>query len=131
MPMKKILVVDDEQDILRLLEAHLKASGYEVLMAADGNDGLNKAKTEKPDLIILDLMLPFIDGIQICRMLKFDVLYKHIPIIILTAKSMKEDLELGKQVGADTYVTKPFDYETLLITIKGLLEKAEAVPKTV
>ncbi len=120
MAKKKILVVDDEDNIVTILEARLMANGYEVVTAADGQEGLNKARSEKPDLIILDIMLPKLDGYKVCRMLKFDDQYKHIPIILFSARTQDSDQEVGKQQGADAYVTKPFQPEALLNKIKEL-----------
>ena len=123
MDKKRILIVDDEEDVLNLLKFRLEANSYEVLIASDGQEGLNKARNEKPDLVILDLMLPKIDGYKVCRMLKFDESYKNIPIIIFTAKDQKKDEDLGKEMGADAYVTKPFEPEMLLEKIRVLLRK--------
>jgi len=120
---KRILIVDDEEDILNVLRFRLEANNYEVLLACDGQEGLDKARSEKPDLILLDLMLPKIDGYKVCRMLKFDKNYSAIPIIMVTAKAQKEDKELGDEMGADAYVPKPFDTEALLGKIKELLDK--------
>ena len=120
---KRILVVDDEEDILSVLKFRLEANNYEVLSATDGQEGLNKARSERPDLIILDLMLPKLDGYKVCRMLKFDEGYKNIPIIMFTARDQKKDEELGKEMGADAYITKPFESEVLLEKIKELLGK--------
>lgn len=120
---KKILVVDDEPDIVSMLKLRLEAAGYEVLSALDGNAGYEKAKLELPDLIILDLMLPGIDGYKICRLLKFDTKYRHIPIIMLTARGQQEDRDWGEKAGADFYFTKPFDGKELLDKIKKLLQK--------
>ena len=124
MDKKRILVVDDEEDILSVLRFRLEANNYEVLVASDGQEGLNKARSEKPDLMILDLMLPKIDGYKVCRMLKFDEAYKTIPIIIFTARAQKQDEELGMEMGADAYISKPFEPEILLGKIKELLGKA-------
>jgi len=121
---KKILIVDDEEDILNILKFRLEANNYEVLVASDGQEGLNKARSEKPDLMILDLMLPKIDGYKVCRMLKFDKDYKTMPIIMFTAKDQKNDQELGMEMGADAYIPKPFESEILLGKIKELLCKA-------
>ena len=107
--------------IVTILEARLMANGYDVVTASDGQEGLNKARTEKPDLIILDIMLPKLDGYKVCRMLKFDDRYKHIPIILFSARTQDSDLETGKQQGADAYITKPFQPEVLLSKIKELL----------
>lgn len=124
MDRKRILIVDDEEDIVNVLKRRLEANNYEVLSASDGQEGLNKARSERPDLIILDLMLPKLDGYKVCRMLKFDKDYKAIPIIMVTARAQKEDEDLGKEMGADTYLPKPFEPEVLLKNIKELLAKA-------
>jgi len=118
---KRILVVDDEEDIVALVRMRLEAGGYEVLVASDGQQALDTAKKEMPNLIILDLMLPKIDGYKVCRMLKFDERYKKIPIILFTARSQSSDKDLGMEVGADVYLTKPFDPKVLLDSIKRLL----------
>jgi DNA-binding response OmpR family regulator len=119
---KKILVVDDEKDLVELVSVQLEAHGFEIVTGYDGQEALDKARFEKPDLIILDIMLPKIDGYKVCRMLKFDEKYKHIPIIMFTAKSMEEDRKMGMEVGADVYITKPFEPQFLLSTIKELLK---------
>ena len=99
----------------------LEAKGYEIITASDGREGLEKARTKKPDLIILDLMLPKIDGYKVCRMLKFDDKYKNIPIILFTARAQDSDKKVGKEVGADAYITKPFEPSALLDKIRELL----------
>jgi len=119
---KKILVVDDEEDIVKTLSFRLEASGYEVIAAYDGREALEKAKKEKPDLIILDLMLPRMDGYKVCGLLKADARYNKIPIIMFTAKAQEEDMELGKEVGTDAYIVKPFKSEVLLEKIRELLK---------
>ena len=121
---KKILIVDDEQDMLYAVKLQIEANNYEVLTAVDGQEALEKARKENPDLIILDLMLPKVDGYKVCRMLKFDKKYKAIPIIMFTARAQKGDEQLGYEVGADAYVAKPFDPEKLLRKIKELLKEA-------
>lgn len=118
---RRILVVDDELDVLSMVKMRLEASGYEVITCSDGNTGYAKAKSDSPDLIILDLMLPGMDGYQVCRLLKFDQKFKSIPIIMLTAKSQQEDKEWGEKVGANCYMTKPFEAKELLGKIKELL----------
>lgn len=118
---KRILIVDDEPNIVSLLATRLKANGYEVLSALDGLEGLAKAKTEKPDLIILDLMLPKMDGYKVCGLLKKDTRYAKIPILMFTAKAQEEDQRLGEEVGADAYFTKPFVPKTLLSRIQELI----------
>lgn len=120
---KKILIVDDEENIVTMVEARLMGNGYDVITANDGQEGLAKARSEKPDLIILDIMLPKIDGYKVCRMLKFDEQYKHIPVILFSARTQDSDLETGKQQGADAYITKPFQPEALLSKIKELLSE--------
>lgn len=120
---KRILVVDDESDLVVMISTALKHKGYEVITASDGQEGLDKAKTEKPDLIVLDLMLPRINGYKVCGLLKKDTRYAKIPIILLTAKANAEDIELGKKVGADAYVTKPYERETLLSKIEELIKE--------
>jgi len=118
---KKILLVDDEPHIIMMLENRMKHAGYEVITACDGQEALTKAKKEKPDLIILDLMLPKLDGYKVCRMLKFDEKYKNIPIIMLSARAQEADKKMGETVGADGYVTKPFEPQVLLGKVKELL----------
>ena len=122
MEKKKILVVEDEQDMVYAVKLLLEGSGYEVIAAGDGQEGLAKARREKPDLILLDLMLPKIDGYKVCRMLKFDAKYNKIPVIMFTARAQEKDKEMGRQVGADVYYTKPFQPEVLLEKIKELLK---------
>ena len=121
MAKKKVLIVDDEKDIVDTLTFRLNAAGYEVISAFDGQEALDKTRAENPDLIILDLMLPKIDGYKVCRMLKFDKNYKGIPIIMFTARAQEEDKKLGEQMGADSYITKPFDPELLLNKIREFL----------
>ena len=118
---KRILVVDDEVQLVEMVKIRLEANGYEVLSAYDGQEALDKARAEKPDLMILDLMLPKLDGYKVCRMLKFDEKYKSIPIILFTARVQESDKETGSQVGADAYITKPFEPQVLLAKIKELL----------
>lgn len=122
MAKKKILVVDDEADLVEVLSFRLEASDFTVIKASDGQQGLDKARTENPDLIILDLMLPKIDGYKVCRILKFDEKYKNIPIILFTAKVQDSDKELGREVRADAYITKPFEAQTVLTKINELLK---------
>jgi len=123
MPKKRILLIEDEADMVYALNLQLEAVNFEVLSACDGQAGLDMARKEKPDLIILDLMLPKIDGYKICRLLKFDEKYKKIPIIMFTARAQEQDKKLGQEVGADAYITKPFDSKVLLDKISALLKK--------
>lgn len=119
---KKILIVDDEPQLVDMIKMRLEASHYVVITSIDGQDGLDKAKKENPDLIILDLMLPKIDGYEICGLLKKDTKYAHIPIIMFTARAQEEDKQLGEEVGADAYITKPFEPKALLNKIEELLK---------
>jgi DNA-binding response OmpR family regulator len=118
---KKILIVDDEADLVETIRFPLELEGFQVLAAYNGEEGLNQARSERPDLILLDLMLPKLDGYKICRLLKFDDRYKHIPIFMLTAKTQEKDKILGKETGADEYLTKPFDIDELIAKIKSNL----------
>ena len=119
----RILLVDDEEDMVFAVKMQLEALDFEVITASDGQEGLNKAYREKPDLIILDVMLPKLYGYNVCRMLKFDSKYKHIPVILFTSRVQKEDEKIGFEVGADAYITKPFDPQTLVERIRELLKK--------
>ena len=123
MASKRVLIVDDEPDIVDVIEFNLKLESIECITAYDGEEGLSKAKEENPDLIVLDVMLPKINGYKIARLLKFDESYKHIPIIMLTARTQQSDVALGKETGADEYVTKPFSMDELVGMIKKYLEK--------
>ena len=121
MTKRKILVVEDEAELTGAIRIRLEQAGYEVLTAYDGQEGLEKARAENPDLIVLDLMLPKIDGYKVCRMLKFDEKYKKIPVVMLTARAQERDEDLGYEVGADAFITKPFKYQVLLAKIAELL----------
>lgn len=123
MAKNKILIIEDEEAIANMVRARLEANDYEVIVAVDGREGLDRARKEKPDLILLDLMLPKIDGYKVCAMLKGDKRYNKIPIIMFTARAQDSDKTLGEELGADAYITKPFDAQTLLAKIKELLEK--------
>jgi len=118
---KRILIVDDEVQLVEMVKMRLESAGYETIVAYDGQEGFDKAKKDKPDLIILDLMLPKMDGYKICGLLKNDARYAKIPIIMFTARAQEEDMKLGKDLGAEEYVTKPFDPKILLSKIKELL----------
>lgn len=121
MSQKKILLVDDEPDLVETIRFSLENEGFTVLVSYDGEDALNQARKENPDLILLDLMLPKLDGYKVCRLLKFDERYKHIPILMLTAKTQEKDKLLGKETGADEYLTKPFEIDELLEKVKSYL----------
>lgn len=120
---KRILIVDDEEGIVKVVKMYLEHHRYEVITANDGQVGLEKAKTEKPDLIVLDLMLPRINGYKVCGLLKKDTRYAKIPVILFTAKAKAEDIELGKKVGADAYITKPYERDVLLSKIEELIRR--------
>jgi DNA-binding response OmpR family regulator len=121
MSSKKVLIIDDEVDLVETIRFPLELEGFQVLAAYNGEEGLNQARSENPDLILLDLMLPKLDGYKVCRLLKFDERYKHIPIFMLTAKTQEKDKILGKETGADEYLTKPFDIDELIAKIKSNL----------
>ena len=125
MPKEKILVVDDEEDILELIRHNLAREGYRIVCAATGESAITKSNTEKPDLIVLDLMLPGIDGLQVARRLKDDVRTRHIPIIMLTAKGEEADIVTGLELGADDYVTKPFSPRVLIARIRAVIRRHE------
>jgi len=125
----KILVVDDEPDALELIEFNLKAAGFDVAAAVDGEEALKKARTVQPALIILDVMLPEIDGMEVCKHLKRDPATASIPIIMLTAKAAEIDRVLGLELGADDYVTKPFSPRELVLRVKGLLRRKSESPE--
>jgi DNA-binding response OmpR family regulator len=117
----KILLVDDEPSITKVVAKRLELAGFEVLTASDGQEGLQKAQTAQPDLLILDLMLPKLNGYEVCSMLKGDARFQKTPIILFSAKAQEKDEKLGLECGANAYVTKPFKAETLLEQIRALL----------
>lgn len=121
--MAKILIVDDEENIVQLVSYNLEKEGYEVIAAYDGKSALNKINFEKPDLILLDIMLPELDGLEVCRALRKEEATAQIPIIMLTAKSDELDKVLGLELGADDYMTKPFSPRELLARIKVRLRR--------
>lgn len=117
----KILIVDDEEDFVEALKERLKFEGFEVMEAFNGQDGLDFTRKERPHLILLDVMMPKIDGYMVCRLLKFDEKYQNIPIIMLTARSLDDDRDIGLSSGADEYITKPLDFSLLLRKIRQFL----------
>ena len=119
--MKKILIVDDEQDIVESLKFVLEVSGFVCYTAFNGEDGLRLAKEIMPDLIILDVMMPKINGYKISRLLKYDAKYKNIPILMVTARSQEEDKLIGEETGADEYITKPFELNDVVDKVKEYL----------
>ncbi len=123
MPSVRVLAVDDSPTILEMIQAILVAGGYEVITATDGQEALNAARSEVPDLILLDVMLPKLDGYRVCRLLKFDQKYKKIPIIMLTAKAEEQSVVTGIRTGADQYLTKPIEPERLLSSVAEELGK--------
>jgi CheY-like chemotaxis protein len=122
-PRRRILIVEDQAVIVDMLRMRLEANNYEVITASDGQTGLEKAQKEKPNLIILDVMLPKMNGYKVCQLLKTDPKYKAIPIIISSGRTPQEIKKVGQEVGADAYVSKPFEAEELLAKMKELLEK--------
>ena len=125
-----ILVIDDEPDLLELVEFNLKKDGYEVIVAKNGQSGLEIAQKHLPDLIVLDLMMPGIDGLEVCRQLRGDARTRQIPMIMLTAKSAEADRIVGLELGADDYVTKPFSPRELIARVRALLRRATTTQET-
>lgn len=120
--MKKILIVDDEQDIVETLKFVLESEGYTCYCAYNGEDGLRLAKEILPNLIVLDVMMPKINGFKISRLLKYDAKYRDIPILMLTARSQESDKLIGEETGADEYITKPFDLDVVVDTVAKYLK---------
>jgi DNA-binding response OmpR family regulator len=118
---RRILIVDDEDDLVVVLRLGLEHAGYEVSSAADGEEGLRRVHAAAPDLVVLDLMLPKVDGYKVCRALKFDERFRQIPVVILSARSGEQDRQLARSVGADVFVSKPYEMTDLLGKIDGLL----------
>jgi two-component system phosphate regulon response regulator PhoB len=119
----RILVVEDEKDIAELLRINLSKEGYEVELSTSGEDGLTKARELLPDLVILDIMLPGIDGMEVCNHLKQNSKTRHVPVIMLTARADEADIVSGLEVGADDYLTKPFSPKVLIAHIRALLRR--------
>jgi DNA-binding response OmpR family regulator len=119
----KVLVVDDEEYIQHILNFSFGAEGYEVVTAADGEEGIKKAQDEKPDIIVLDIMMPKMDGYEACKRLKSDPKTKAIPVILLTAKGRDVDRRLGSEAGADDYVVKPFSPGRLIERVEGIMKR--------
>jgi len=126
MAKENILIIEDEEDILELINYNLTREGYQTSSAITGEDGYNKARTIVPDLIVLDLMLPGMDGLEICKLVKNDSKTQHIPIIMLTAKSEESDIITGLEIGADDYITKPFSPKVLIARIRALFRRKTA-----
>ena len=117
----RILIVDDEADLVAVLRVGLEIEGFDVIEASDGEEGLRLARDKKPSLMLLDLMLPKLDGYKVCRMLKLDERFRHIPIIILSARAQDEDRRLALEMGADQYLTKPYEVKELIQHIRQRL----------
>jgi two-component system, OmpR family, alkaline phosphatase synthesis response regulator PhoP len=119
---KKILAVDDERHIVRLVEVNLARAGYQVVTAYDGREALQKVESEKPDLVVLDVMMPYMDGFEVLRNLKANAATADIPVIMLTAKAQDADVFRGWQSGVDCYLTKPFNPMELLTFVKRIFD---------
>ncbi len=127
---KKILLVEDEQDILHLVKHYLEKESFRTVVAMTGLEALKKVVEDKPDLVILDLMLPEMNGLEICKRLRSDSNTAMLPIIMLTAKAEESDTIVGLELGADDYVTKPFSPKTLVARVKALLRRADRTQET-
>ena len=126
MPKENILIVDDEEDVLELLRFSLEKNGYKIDAAISGEEAITKARGKLPDLIILDLMLPGIDGLEVCKKLKGDSKTVNIPVIMLTAKSEESDIVTGLELGAQDYITKPFSPKVLVARVRRILQRTIA-----
>ncbi len=124
-PKPSILIVDDEKDIVQLIQYNLEKEGYQIHTASTGEEGFETAKKKRPQLIILDLMLPGIDGLEVCKLLRAEPLTKNIPVLMLTAKNTDVDQILGFELGASDYVSKPFSPKVLLVRIKNILKNRQ------
>lgn len=124
---QKVLIVDDEMDALLALKVALEAEGYNIVEAKDGYEAIEKVHSEIPDVILLDLMIPGIDGFEVCKQLKSNPMYSHIPVIMLTARGEVDDKVEGIELGADDYVTKPFNLKELKARIKMILRRNQDI----
>jgi two-component system alkaline phosphatase synthesis response regulator PhoP len=122
---KSVLVVEDDTDILELITFNLKREGYEVTGVTSGEEGVEAARKARPDLVLLDLMLPGMDGLEVCRKLKSDPDASHVPVIMVTAKGEETDIVTGLELGADDYVTKPFSPKVLIARIRAVVRRRE------
>src|SRR5262247_3412895 len=127
---RKVLIIEDESDVADLLEMGLRKAGFKSATATDGASGLQKARDNRPDCIILDLMLPKMSGLEVCRILKGDAATAHIPILMLTAKAEEVDRIVGLEFGADDYVTKPFSPREVMLRVKSILRRAKGESKS-
>ena len=121
----RILVVEDDNDISNMLKIYFSAQGYEVTIAGRGNDALERTRKQLPNVIVLDIMLPDIDGYEVCTRLRRNLRTSHVPIIFLTQKDERSDRIAGLELGADDYITKPFDIEELRLRVQGAMRRAE------
>ena len=122
-PAARVLVIDDDPVILELLRINFEIEGFEVLRAADGEEGLQRARTDEPDVVLCDIMMPRLDGLELLTRLRHDPLTAHLPVVLLSAKAQKVEVERGLALGADDYVTKPFDPLELLDRVNAVLAK--------
>src|SRR4249919_1980193 len=125
-----ILIVEDDRSLAEVLEYNLRQDGYQTAVANDGQDGLRQARLKSPDLVLLDLMLPMVDGLEVCRRLRADPVTRNMLVLMLTAKSEETDEVVGFSVGTDDYVAKPFSVKVLLERIRALLRRREGVDDT-
>ena len=125
---RRVLLVDDEPSIVKMVAKRLEVAGYEVLTAMDGEAGLEAAKTQSPDLVILDLMLPKLNGFEVCSLLKKDPRSQGIPVIMLSARVHEKDEKTGLECGADVYMRKPFQSQEFVEQIRALVESSGAAP---
>ncbi|MDD5135692.1 MAG: response regulator, partial [Phycisphaerae bacterium] len=123
MSTKKILVVEDDEDIMELISFNLKKEGYSVVKALTGEEALKQAQSASPDIVLLDVMLPEIDGLEVCRNLKSDAKTKNIPVIMVTAKGEESDVVAGLELGAEDYVVKPFRPKELVARVRAVLRR--------
>ena len=128
MAKQTILIVEDEDDIAELVGYHLKRDGYQAIRAATGEEALELVRAKQPVLVVLDLMLPGIDGLEVCKQIRSEAALQHVAVLMLTAKGEESDIVVGLQLGADDYVTKPFSPKVLLARIKALLRRKAATP---
>ncbi|TFH37915.1 MAG: response regulator [Anaerolineales bacterium] len=120
--MAKILIAEDERDIRNLIAISLEHAGHEVITTVDGESALEQVYTERPDLVLLDVRMPRLDGYEVCRRIKLDLSLRKIPVAFLSAKGQKAEIEQGLQAGAEAYIIKPFSLDTLLSTVAKLLK---------
>jgi two-component system alkaline phosphatase synthesis response regulator PhoP/two-component system response regulator VicR len=125
---RKILVVDDERHIVRLVQVNLERAGYEILTAYDGVEALEKIKTESPDMVVLDVMMPRMDGFEVLKNLQADPRYQNIPVIMLTAKAQDADIFKGWASGVSSYLTKPFNPRELLVFVERIFQSLDEPP---